>query len=105
MEIFAGTTGDVIAYDIKETASEESYWNIYRGNYHRTGIYISENQCLAGDINNDGIFNVLDIVALVNFVIDSSGITAEELCAADINSDGIINVLDIVSLVNLVISS
>ena len=105
MEVFAGTTGDIVVYDIKETPSEESYWNIYRGNYHRTGIFTSENQCVAGDINNDGIYNVLDVVALVNFVIDSSGITSSELCAADLNSDGIINVLDIVSLVNLVISS
>ena len=105
MEIIAGTTGDVVVYDIKETPSSESFWNVYRGNYHRTGIYLSENQCTAGDINNDGIFNVLDIVALVNFVIDSSEISGQELCAADLNSDGIINVLDIVSLVNIVISS
>ncbi len=103
MEIFAGTTGDVITYDIKESPSD-SFWNLYRANYQRTGIYVSESQCTSGDINNDGIFNVLDVVALVNFVIDSSGISAQEQCAADINSDGIINILDVVSLVNLVIS-
>ena len=105
MEIFAGTTGDVVVYDIKSVASEELYWNLYRGNYHRTGIFVSEYQCTAGDINDDGIFNVLDIVGLVNFAIDSSNMSTQEQCSADLNSDGIINVLDIVALVNIVISN
>ena len=106
LEIFAGTTGDVIVYDIKESSTGGDFWNIYRGNYHRTGFYSSENQCVAGDINGDGTINILDVVRLVNLIIDSSsGMTSQEECAADLNSDGILNVLDIVGLVNLIVSS
>ena len=103
LEIFGGTTGDVIVYDIKNQSQESNYWNIYRGNYHRTGVYVADSQCLAGDINSDSIINILDIVRLVNIVIDPSGITVDEECAADLNSDGVINILDIVTLVNIVI--
>ena len=103
LEIFGGTTGDVVMYDIKEESMNTNYWNIYRGNYHRTGVYITENQCIAGDINADSIINILDIVRLVNIVIDPSDITSDEECAADLNSDGVINILDIVTLVNIVI--
>ena len=53
----------------------------------------------SGDINGDGVLNVLDVVALVNLVL--SGNSYSEV--ADLNSDGTLNVLDIVSLVGIVL--
>ena len=54
---------------------------------------------LLGDINNDGIINILDVVSVVNIVLGQ----AEWVDIADYNSDGIINVLDIVSIVNIIL--
>ena len=51
-------------------------------------------------VNNDGILNILDIVALVNIVLNDEEYNSN----ADLNSDGILNVLDIVNLVNLVLN-
>ncbi|MDB4126292.1 C25 family cysteine peptidase, partial [Candidatus Marinimicrobia bacterium] len=45
---------------------------------------------ILGDINEDDIINVLDVVILVNVIL-----SGEENSNADINQDGIINVLDI----------
>jgi len=64
----------------------------------------SPSQCTGGDINADGIINVLDIVSAVNFVMNVATPTDDEACAADYNGDGVINVLDIVSIVNLILS-
>jgi len=51
-----------------------------------------------GDLNYDGIINVLDIITLVNIVLgDNTDLSG------DLNSDGIVNVLDIITLVNLVL--
>ena len=54
---------------------------------------------LQGDLNNDGMLNVLDIVQLVNIILsnnyDSNG---------DLNIDGAIDVLDIVLLVNIILN-
>ena len=61
-------------------------------------------ECTAGDINADGIINVLDIVSTVNFIMNVATPTDDEACAADLNSDGIINVLDIVQLVNIILN-
>ena len=61
-----------------------------------------EPSCTAGDINNDGIINVLDIVSTVNFIMNISTPTDDQACAADYNGDGVINVLDIVSLVGII---
>ena len=56
------------------------------------------NPSLPGDLNGDGVLNVLDVVALVNIVL-ADGYSSE----ADINADGYCNVLDVVQLVNLIL--
>ena len=56
------------------------------------------NQVL-GDVNGDGILNVLDVVLLVNIIIDDG----EYIEDGDVNEDGVLNVLDVVILVNLIL--
>jgi hypothetical protein len=51
-----------------------------------------------GDINEDGILNILDIVALVNLVL-----AAEYNPMGDMNQDGNIDILDIVLIVNTIL--
>ena len=58
-----------------------------------------ENQGMLGDINGDGIPNILDLVSLVNQVLSD-----EYLNTGDLNEDGTLNILDVVLLVNLILS-
>jgi len=53
-----------------------------------------------GDMNSDGVLNVLDIVSLVNIIL-----SGETDPLGDVNEDGDINILDVVILVNIIISS
>ena len=55
--------------------------------------------CINGDVNNDFILNVLDVVMMVNIALGQ----AEHTECADMNSDGLVNVLDVVQLVNLIL--
>ena len=55
---------------------------------------------LQGDVNTDGVVNILDIVLLVNLVLND-----EYNATADLNSDGVINILDSVILVNIILSN
>jgi len=57
-----------------------------------------------GDMNGDGGFNVLDIVALANCVLSGNCANLGNGCAGDMNGDGGYNVLDIVALANCVLS-
>ena len=54
---------------------------------------------LEGDLNADGISNILDIVLLVNLVLGNND---PDDCS-DVNGDDLLNVLDIVLLVNIVL--
>ncbi|OUW63167.1 MAG: hypothetical protein CBD58_00545, partial [bacterium TMED198] len=59
--------------------------------------------CSAGDLNDDAIINILDVVLQVNIVIGvESNPTQYAECAADINADGVIDVLDIILNINLI---
>ena len=57
----------------------------------------------AGDINEDGQHNVLDVVALVNCILLDNCEEYENSCVCDFNGDGAYNVLDIVGLANCVL--
>ena len=53
-----------------------------------------------GDVNGDGLLNVLDVVTLVNIIL----INDDYILAGDMNQDGSLDVLDIVTLVNIILS-
>jgi hypothetical protein len=57
-------------------------------------------QFLLGDMNSDGLLNVLDVVSLVNIILNDD----DYILFGDMNQDGVLNVLDIVQLVNIILS-
>ncbi len=65
-------------------------------------FYNQSTDCaIDGDINNDNIVNILDVVETVNLILFMSG---EYLECADMNEDGTINVIDIINLVNTILN-
>ena len=65
----------------------------------------SSSDCDAiGDINEDEIVNILDVVQIVNIILNNPSPPIETYCAADINGDNAINVLDVVVLVNIILN-
>ena len=54
-----------------------------------------------GDLNEDNMINVVDIIALISMILDDT----PYIYQADINFDNTINVVDIITLVNFIITS
>ena len=56
-----------------------------------------------GDLNQDNLVNVIDVIRVVNIIFGVE-VSDWELWAADVNGDGVIDVLDIVWLVNCIMA-
>tara|TARA_B100000579_G_C22847358_1_gene865248 strand:+ start:4666 stop:5442 length:777 start_codon:yes stop_codon:yes gene_type:complete len=71
---------------------------------YQTGL-TSEDSCpsFAGDINADGLINVVDVVGLVSLIL--TGNTTEDICLLDYSGDEVVNVVDIVSLVSYILGN
>ena len=85
----------IIAYANNEIDTE---WMIYVIN-ELSGF----NGGVLGDVNQDGVINILDIINVINFILGESP-TSDEFILSDVNQDNIINILDVVLLVNLIIN-
>ena len=60
-----------------------------------------------GDINQDGILNILDLIGIANIILGGSGWGGFDytLWASDVNMDADINIQDIVALVNIILGN
>ena len=58
-----------------------------------------------GDINNDAAVNVIDIVALINFILQIESPNYLQFGLADFNQDDELNVLDVVAIVNYILNN
>ena len=59
---------------------------------------------LPGDANGDGVVDVADVVAIVNYILNKPADNFNEQ-AADVNGDNVIDVADVVAVVNIILKS
>ena len=55
---------------------------------------------ILGDVNNDSLINILDVILMVNIIIDNN----EAPSVGDMNNDGGVNILDVILLVDIILS-
>jgi len=58
---------------------------------------------MLGDLNQDGLVNIQDIIISINIILGGNP-SDYELWSADLNQDGVIDILDIVLLINLILA-
>ena len=66
-------------------------------------IVCSGPQTEIGDINEDTLINILDVIILVNFALNISEPSENQLIVSDLNEDDALNVLDVIILVNMIL--
>ena len=59
---------------------------------------------MMGDLNQDGLVNVQDIIISINIILGGES-SDYELWSGDLNQDNVIDILDIVLLINLILAS
>ncbi len=71
--------------------------------YNQLG-YSPEECAELGDVNNDGIVNILDLTTIICDILDAFDVEdCSVWCDWDINGDGNYNVIDLVSIVNIIL--
>jgi len=58
-----------------------------------------------GDINQDEIIDILDLVMIVNYILGTQDFETIQTYAADINEDGIINIQDVITIINIILEN
>ena len=88
--------GGTIDWDTAKAAAEISI--------RETINYLDLFNFTSGDVNNDTIIDILDLVIVVNVILGQSELSNIEYYAADMNLDGTINIQDIILIINLILS-
>ena len=81
----------------------EGGWNEYDYNIsdHRpVAISFILEDGVNGDLNGDGLINILDIIELVNIILDGNYSNS-----ADLNEDGLVNILDVIIYKNIILGT
>jgi hypothetical protein len=73
-------------------------------NYNENAQWNDGSCIYYGDINADGSIDVVDVIAMVGFVLEFVEPTPEEILLGDLYPDGVINIYDIVSVVSIIMS-
>ena len=67
--------------------------------------YIDDCSNGLGNLNDDHVIDISDIVVLVNIIMEFNFYDPDIECRADLNLDNIINIFDIIILVNIILNS
>ena len=70
------------------------------GTYGVSAHSILLDQILPGDVNQDGLVNIQDIIIIIQAILENIELTETQFNLADMNGDGALNILDVVLVVN-----
>ena len=64
---------------------------------------LGETDFMYGDVNEDGVVDVRDVVMVMQYILDLQELTEEQLQAADVNGDGEVDVRDVTMIMQYVL--
>ena len=104
-DVTVSVTGDLILnsgnIDISGNLNVSGQLIENGGTLSGTGNYNGSNLPILGDMNDDGLLNILDIITVANIAVDIFPFDE----SADFNGDGDVNILDVLIIVQLVLNS
>ena len=60
---------------------------------------------IQGDINNDNVVDILDIMIIVNYIVNDSELEQQEYDIANINNDQFVDILDIIIMISIILNN
>ena len=62
-------------------------------------ITLSYNETIIGDLDGNGVVNILDVILMINMILNS-----DLQDSGDINNDGTVDILDVIQLINIILN-
>jgi hypothetical protein len=75
--------------------------NVYDSSGNKLASYSA---VVKGDVNGDGVIDILDIVRIKNQMLDTSLLSGAYISAADIDGNGAVDLIDIVKAKNMILA-
>ena len=66
------------------------------------GIINPQGTVLMGDVNNDGLINIVDVSTTINYILGNAP-EGFSIKAADMNGDGFVNVSDVTTMISVIL--
>ena len=89
--------GGQISWNNARLAAEETI---------RTVIsYLDQFNYIPGDVNEDTVIDILDIVMLINYILGINDLTTVQYYASDMNEDSIVNIQDLIIIINIILNN
>ncbi|NQU67543.1 MAG: hypothetical protein HQ510_06340, partial [Candidatus Marinimicrobia bacterium] len=98
------TGADISLSDWSET-EDHALATMLMQYYGPGGQWWNTGGCLAGDLDDSGSIDVLDIFHMVGVILGTIDPNENDICAGDVNADDSINVLDVVWVVNIILGN
>ncbi|WP_223115208.1 dockerin type I domain-containing protein, partial [Pseudomonas syringae] len=76
-----------------------NYFDI-AGTFNLPGLNDSD---IMGDVSQDEIVNILDIIQMVGYILETNNFSQDQILLGDLNSDSVVDILDIIGLVNMIL--
>ena len=111
-QLSSGSTA-TYSVDVKSSGLGEGIYTGYIVNSTNTAIDSDifpvmlniQESLLLGDVTQDGVVDVLDIVLLINIIMGQYTPSSLDLLLSDLNEDGTINVQDCILLINIILTN
>ena len=69
-----------------------------------SAIHVSHQPPLLGDVDGDGMINISDVTALIDYLLNESATNDTHLENLDVDDDGLIGISDITALVDILLT-
>ena len=106
-------TSAIYAINVNTTGMEEGTYNAYVINNTNASVDFdaipitlnTQGSFLIGDLNQDSVLDIIDVVSLVSIIMGNVDITSLDQLVGDLNGDTFLNVQDIILLVGIILSN
>ena len=90
------------AYFVGKTTGAAAPTSLIISYENPDGIWLPVTTAMLGDADNDGLINIMDVTAVINYILGKMP-SPFDVINADANVDGLVNISDVTEIINIIL--